>query len=718
MAVANKQINGSVSISGRGYSFWLICKESDVNKTNNTSDVTVEAHIKSTTTRTATSGWTFSITINGKEYKETSKTLDNYGGGSIATNTDVKVYSKMYDNVPHTSNGTKTVSVSCTLSKGTYGSYDPGTCTASGTFTLTSIPRMSKPSVGSNPLIDEETVNGSTVVNTTAVTVSANSNSSDYRFKLQVLDGNTVVETLTNSTVNSAPWTPSLNTYASRIPSSEKAFTIKSTGVSGISDSDTCPVTVKIKRTNITAPTTNSTLVSYTDLANLPQALSGLLIQTKSRLRFLVGQVCYTGASPKKAGIKIDNNQTSSTTLDTEDPSKIVVDMPIPFQTNGQIKAYGNVMDSRGFRYIETDDSADWVELKTIEVLPYRQPGFIDEPSVSRVDSNGEPSDQGTYLAYSMNARVSAIRYNNTNKNTGVFKVRYKPKGSPDSSYVDCSFTGTYNSTTGYIEYNASNIKLQNNGTDVQISATTAYDIQFLVSDIFAESQDTRNKSIVVGADLLNFNVNGHAMAIGQLSTASQNEEKLEIAYPTVFKNMPSIQGNPLANYLLDAFYPVGSIYMSTTRDDSTVSVVGKAGCPIAELGGTWERIQGQFLLAANDAYTDYQAGATGGSVTKTIAIANLPAHTHGSKTLTGRATFRDSNTSDHNTILSTSGIFSKGSRSWSGSHWGMSGSTFSGYMYNDLDVTATHEHSSVGSGTALNIMPPFVSVYTWKRTA
>lgn len=53
---------------------------------------------------------------------------------------------------------------------------------------------------------------------------------------------------------------------------------------------------------------------------------------------------------------------------------------------------------------------------------------------------------------------------------------------------------------------------------------------------------------------------------------------------------------------ILDAIWPVGSIYLSTRSTD-----------PATFLGGTWSRIQGRFLLGAS---STYPAGSTGGSAT------------------------------------------------------------------------------------------------------
>ncbi len=64
--------------------------------------------------------------------------------------------------------------------------------------------------------------------------------------------------------------------------------------------------------------------------------------------------------------------------------------------------------------------------------------------------------------------------------------------------------------------------------------------------------------------------------------------------------------------------YPVGSIYMSVNSTS-----------PATLFGGTWERIQDMFLLAAGSSYS---AGSTGGSATVTLTAAQsgVPAHSHG----------------------------------------------------------------------------------------
>lgn len=119
---------------------------------------------------------------------------------------------------------------------------------------------------------------------------------------------------------------------------------------------------------------------------------------------------------------------------------------------------------------------------------------------------------------------------------------------------------------------------------------------------------------------------------------------------------------------LMQMAHPVGSIYQSTV-DTS----------PQTLFGGTWERLKDRFLLAAGDTYT---AGATGGEADHTLTVAEMPAHQH-----------------DITTLPSTE----------TGTEWaGASG----------VSALRTQSTTIVGGGAAHNNMPPYVAVFTWKRTA
>lgn len=127
-----------------------------------------------------------------------------------------------------------------------------------------------------------------------------------------------------------------------------------------------------------------------------------------------------------------------------------------------------------------------------------------------------------------------------------------------------------------------------------------------------------------------------------------------------------------LGKTLLDYIHPVGSIYQST---DPT---------PPADLfGGTWEQIKDVFLLAAGDSHA---AGSTGGEETHVLTAEEMANHTHGYD-YTGQS---DATGTRAIKIVSP-------------------GSTANAY---------TGKATSNCGGQAHNNMPPYLTVYTWRRTA
>ena len=150
---------------------------------------------------------------------------------------------------------------------------------------------------------------------------------------------------------------------------------------------------------------------------------------------------------------------------------------------------------------------------------------------------------------------------------------------------------------------------------------------------------------------------------------------------------------------LLDAVYPVGSLYMSVNSAEPSIL-----------FGGTWERLKDRFLLAAGDSYA---AGATGGEAAHTLTVNEMPNHGHAvhvwdNAGTTGNAYYYSGTTKKTHT----------GARLYNGtaSSWVASGSTASAAQEGRGDVSGGTE--LVGGSAAHNNMPPYLAVYMWKRTA
>ena len=218
---------------------------------------------------------------------------------------------------------------------------------------------------------------------------------------------------------------------------------------------------------------------------------------------------------------------------------------------------------------------------------------------------------------------------------------------------------------------------------------------------------------------------------------------------------------------LMKLIYPVGSLYWSS-----------KSTNPGTLFGGTWVQIKDRFVLACGDTYTS--VGATGGASSVTLSVSNMPSHNHTftpSGTISMNSHSHRLNNHTHSFSGTTGGMsanatgrFTDSSNgicvSVSGAGWqpntpsgcvsaspvakyggnGIGEGRWTGYLDNaTINVSHTHSFSgttggnsgnttsttstgsfsgtqgttsSNGSGTAFNILPPYVVKYCWERTA
>ena len=166
--------------------------------------------------------------------------------------------------------------------------------------------------------------------------------------------------------------------------------------------------------------------------------------------------------------------------------------------------------------------------------------------------------------------------------------------------------------------------------------------------------------------------------------------------------NLEAFQSN-----IINLIYPVGSIYMSVNN----VS-------PATFLGGTWVQIKDRFLLSSGDSYS---AGSTGGEASHTLSVAETPAHTHtrGSMNITGHIGSTISNGAGWLVDTFYGGCLNPTNYN---RHYPSAGAAGNATYPSTIEFNAsknwTGETSSVGGNTAHNNMPPYLTVYMWKRTA
>lgn len=238
-----------------------------------------------------------------------------------------------------------------------------------------------------------------------------------------------------------------------------------------------------------------------------------------------------------------------------------------------------------------------------------------------------------------------------------------------------------------------------------EVSATYDYSAIESEAELIAEGTD-KLKSLIASDEVsVDFDADSDVYDVGDIVGAYDNITKMYISTeikkkivtikngqvtisltPDTAKSSASqgTSGGSISN--VDAFYPVGAIYLSTNSTS-----------PSKLFGGTWEQIKDTFLLACGSTYA---AGATGGEAKVKLKESELPK-------LSGTVNFRAWSTGSP--YLGATGIFSAN---------GEIAQTENTFAVSTSSDGLRQLKISFGGDAAHNNMPPYLAVYAWKRTA
>lgn len=643
--------------------FEISVKENSYSVANNTSNVTVNVRFWRTNTGYQTYGTgTVYCFIYNNTYSQ-SVTSDQK-----ITSDGIVLFTKTLD-IPHADDGTRNLNVSAYISheRVTSDIYDYY-------IDLTTIPRVSELSCPTTWTLGQ------------SITFKINRKSSSFRDTLSYETSSTEYsgDLYTNISANTIEYTPPKD-WANLYPNSTRGMVIF---VLTTYDSSGNSIGSTRRNAWFVIPDNDSSFlptcsVSLSDTSSI--TVDG---SKKSCLEYFGNYVA--GGSTIHAEIAADGAYGStikSYSGSYPGGSFSTQSFDIPTSgLSGEFQINASVRDSRN---IKNSASA------TANIVAYSPP-IVTALSVHRCvsETDGTESDQGNYTQVKYGYAIYNIASTTGNNNAKSAVLKYKK--SSESNWTIKNLTASAYTGSGSVI--------------IETLSDFSYDILITVSDSITSSSKSTSvstgyciyhipasgKGITFGgiAEGDGFNVKMPATFSGSISAGGNYNGKyvtgtwLQTTQATDLGRKPPkvavldesgwIYSRALSSLILEAVYPVGSIYISVNSTS-----------PATLFGGTWEAIQGKFLLGADG--NTYKAGNTGGEATHTLTVDEIPKHTH--NMYSGNSGAPDTWEPDGGSYLLDSVTQDK--HTW----WASLGMNYA------------------GGGTEHNNMPPYLAVYIWKRT-
>ncbi len=452
-----------------GYRLLVEWSESNVDIANNQSDITVTAKLVSLGSSyniNSSASKNISLTINGTKYSGTCTV--GLSGGATKT-----LMTKTVSNINHNSDGSKSVSISCTLGIAVTlsGSYVSSVST-SGTATLTKIARASSLSASNGTLGTEQTL-----------TVKRQSSSFTHTITYECGSASGTIVSKSSST--SIAWTPPLSLAKQNTNGTSVSVKLTITTYNGDSKvgssatkTITCSIPSSVKPTvSITVSDPNGYASTY-----------GGYVKGKSKIK-----VAITASGSQGSTIKAYSTSANGKTYTGSSVTTDVV------ASNGTLTVKTTVTDSRG----RTASAS-----KDITAIAYNNPKIT---ALKAYRSNSS----GTDLTVQFTAAITSLN----SKNTATYTLKYKK--SSESSYTSVTlsnYTGNYAPSSAKYTFSA--------------DATASYDVVLTAADAFTSvsksvSGTSTSKLFSILSDLA-------GIAFGKVAELSGY---LDIALKTMFRN-------------------------------------------------------------------------------------------------------------------------------------------------------------------------------------
>ena len=382
----------------------------------------------------------------------------------------------------------------------------------------------------------------------------------------------------------------------------------------------------------------------------------GQYVQNQSKLKFTIATSGNQGSTITSVSTKFNNQTYTGSTFTTQ-----------AIQSSGSIGYTITVTDSRGRSATKSG---------SVNVVAYYPPSLTNV-SAKRANSGYTVDESsGTYALLHFKVGFTSL----SNKNVTSFYIQYRTSGDTAWTKIN-SWDNNY---TLEQDYKAGNLFT---------STTATYEIAFGVKDSFMSDYSWQIVTVTPTYTLINFGKDGKSLTFFGQDGNSANTLTIngDLAINSVKENTSSdkllvangstVMYRDLAK-ILSVIYPVGAVYI--TYDNNN---------PGNFLGGTWEQFgQGRTLIGegtGNDGSTSmtFTANNTGGEYKHKLTVDEMPSHSHKLYARGGQTAQASSPFADNKPIL-------QGSNSYG------------------FDV------SKAGGDGYHNNIPPYITVFFWRRTA
>jgi len=331
---------------------------------------------------------TWQVVINGNTYSGTF-TFDFGATSSVTIATGSTT-------IPHTADGTKTISVSGYI--GATGTSSGGPASTGGSFVQTTIPRASTPTF--------EKVSDPGVLITAcdaglAIKINTNRASGTFTHTLKYAIGADNGTIATGVGASEASWTipTSLMNQIPNNLSGIVTITVETYSGATLIGTTNTPLTMTVPTSVI--PTIGS-ITDSEGTAGLA-ANVGLYVQNLTKLNLaIVGAAGASGSTISTYKLEVNSQTINAVSGIT----------PSTISASGTIVVTATVTDSRGRIGTLT---------KNVTLLAYAPPS-LGTISVQRALVSGTPDDDGTYIRVNINSSVQSL-INSTERNALVYKV-------------------------------------------------------------------------------------------------------------------------------------------------------------------------------------------------------------------------------------------------------------------------------------------------------